>query len=153
LGGPIFRNRTFFFFSYEGLRLLQPQTRITFVPSMSVRNAAIPASAPYLKAFPQPNGPVDPARPNLSQFTGTYDNKISSNATSIRIDENIAGRWTVCARYNYAPSQVEGRGSSGVLSEVDTTTLNTQTLTAGIFGAVTPNLLNSFRFNYSTQSG
>src|ERR1700738_2766685 len=29
LGGPIRKNNTFFFFSYEGLRLLQPTTLVT----------------------------------------------------------------------------------------------------------------------------
>ena len=31
-GGPIIKDRTFFFFSYEGLRLRQPSTQETVVP-------------------------------------------------------------------------------------------------------------------------
>src|ERR1051325_3645137 len=34
------QNRTFFFFSYEGLRLRQPRTRITSVPSLAARQLA-----------------------------------------------------------------------------------------------------------------
>ncbi len=32
IGGPVFKDRTFFFFSYEGLRLRQPVTQATAVP-------------------------------------------------------------------------------------------------------------------------
>src|SRR5258708_5497915 len=63
LGGPILKNKTFFFFSYEGLRLRLPQTALTFVPDASFtpggttnsRQNAIPALQPYLNAFPLPN--------------------------------------------------------------------------------------------------
>ena len=40
IGGPIKRDQTFFFASYEGLRLRQPMTGITDVPSVSARQAA-----------------------------------------------------------------------------------------------------------------
>ena len=64
LGGPIFKDRTFFFFSYEGLRLRLPQTALTTVPDdvtvpggLNARQNALPALQPYLNAFPLPNGP------------------------------------------------------------------------------------------------
>jgi len=48
--GPILKDRTFFFFSYEGLRLRLPQTELTTVPDdstvtggLNVRGSAIPA--------------------------------------------------------------------------------------------------------------
>jgi hypothetical protein len=40
LGGPIVRNRSFFFFSYEGLRLRLPQTKVEVVPSMATSRGA-----------------------------------------------------------------------------------------------------------------
>src|SRR4029077_1880710 len=39
-GGPIFKNRTFFFFSYEGLRMRLPSTSETEVPSTNARQSA-----------------------------------------------------------------------------------------------------------------
>src|SRR6266853_4765748 len=55
LGGPIRKNRMFFFFSYEGLRLRLPQVGITTVPDASFtpggttdsRDNAIAAMQPY----------------------------------------------------------------------------------------------------------
>ena len=40
LGGPIIKNKTFFFFSYEGLRLRQPATQQSVVPDAATRQAA-----------------------------------------------------------------------------------------------------------------
>ena len=39
IGGPILKNRTFFFFSYEGLRLRLPQTGLTTVPDVAAHRA------------------------------------------------------------------------------------------------------------------
>src|SRR5436309_7005848 len=70
LGGPVWRDKTFFFFSYEGARLRLPQTAIDEVPSSSARASAPPALAPYLNLYEQPNGPVVPGDPFIAQFTG-----------------------------------------------------------------------------------
>src|SRR5262249_27037836 len=56
VGGPIFKNKTFFFFSYEGLRLRQPSTQQSVVPDAAARQQAPAATRPYLNAFPIANG-------------------------------------------------------------------------------------------------
>src|SRR5687767_7941566 len=57
LGGPIQRNRMFVFLSHEALRLEQPRSAVTEVPSLAARLAASEAVKPLLTAFPLPNGP------------------------------------------------------------------------------------------------
>ena len=52
VGGPILKNRTFFFFSYEGLRLRLPQTALATVPDIAARQSAVPVMQPFLNAFP-----------------------------------------------------------------------------------------------------
>ncbi|MCU0255178.1 MAG: TonB-dependent receptor [Vicinamibacterales bacterium] len=50
LGGPIFRNRTFFFTNYEGLRLTLPQAAtVRLVPSTAIRN--LPGLHPTVKTL------------------------------------------------------------------------------------------------------
>ncbi len=79
--GPIIRNRTFFFFSYEGLRLRQPLvTTGTEIPSNSLRQSANAQVRPYLAAYPIPNG-VDLGN-GLAQFSASYSNPSTLDATS-----------------------------------------------------------------------
>src|SRR6266542_1598502 len=165
-GGPAFYNgkdRTFFFFSYEGLRLRQPLTRITDVPTLCLRglgscgagqSAAPAAIQPYLNAFPIPNGPnrVVGGVPNgLAEFAASFSNPSTLDATSIRVDHTLNDRVTVFGRYNYAPSGIDERGgvSSNSLSTVAQTKFNTQTLTLSSTQTFTPSVSNDLRFNYS----
>src|SRR5258708_18620941 len=57
LSGPVRRNRTFYFISYEQIDLRQPLVWRTPVPSRVAREAASPTIASLLAAFPMPNGP------------------------------------------------------------------------------------------------
>ena len=50
--GRSVKDKTFFFFSYEGLRLRQPSTQQTVVPDAASRQQAPAAMRPYLNAFP-----------------------------------------------------------------------------------------------------
>src|ERR1700741_2444211 len=56
-GGPILKDKSFFFFSYEGLRLHQPVTQTTAVPDAASRQQAPAAMQPFLNAYPVANGP------------------------------------------------------------------------------------------------
>jgi len=91
LGGPMFKNRTFFFSSYEGLRLTSPQFSIVNVPSRAARVAAPPAIQQLLNAFPLPNGPEDPAS-MLGQFSAAYSNPATVDAASFRLDHMVNSR-------------------------------------------------------------
>src|SRR4029077_782126 len=81
IGGPIRKDKTFFFFSYEGLRLRQPSTQQTSVPDAASRQQAPAAMQPYLNAYPIANGPA--AGPGLAQFNAGYSNPSSLDAASI----------------------------------------------------------------------
>ena len=73
-GGPIIKDKTFFFFSYEGARLRLPQTTPIQVPSDDARAAAVASHAaqPIVDAFPIPNGPVTAGNPSTALFTGVF---------------------------------------------------------------------------------
>lgn len=149
LGGPILKDSTFFFFSYEGLRLRQPQTQVETVPSLSARSGAVASAAPYLNGFPKPNG--QDFGDGTAMFTGSSSNQAVLNATSLRVDHHFAnGRWSVFGRYNYAPSRLISRGRNS-MNEVDNSKVDTTTATIGLTGLLTPTITNSFRSNYSIQ--
>ena len=81
IGGPIKRDQTFFFASYEGLRLRQPMTGITDVPSVSARQAAPDAIRPFLNAFPLPTGASRPD--GFAEFAATFANPARHEVGSI----------------------------------------------------------------------
>ena len=161
VSGPIVKGKTFFFFSYEGLRLRLPQTALTFVPDtnpldpFSRQFAAQPALLPYLNAYPQPNGPevLDPAgnHQGVAQFNASYSNPGTLDAYSLRVDHKVKDRLSLFGRYDYSPSRLSQRGGGGVaLSSVSSTTITTQTSTVGATWAPSPVTANDFRFNYSS---
>ena len=148
LGGPVWKGRTFFFFSYEGARLRLPTTILTPVPSLSSRESAPTPLAPFLDAYPLPNGPIS-ADGYTAQYAGNYSNSATLNATSLRIDHFFSSHFSIFGRYNYAPSETVNLSSP---SELDTLPVNTQTFTVGVNSEWSSSTSNSLRGNYSTQT-
>ena len=150
LGGPIINNKTFFFFSYEGQRLRQPEFGIQTEPDMVLRQTAPAVLRPLLNAFPVPNGPE--LGSGQAQFSAGYSNPITTNATSIRVDQIFGPKLSAFFRYNYAPSSSVVRGGGSALSSLDQTSYQTQTATGGLTYIATPRLVNELRLNYSQNS-
>jgi hypothetical protein len=151
LGGPIVKNKDFFFFSYEGLRLRQPQVMIDQVPDAGLRAAAPSALQPVLNAFPAANGPE--LGNGLAQFSASYSSPTTLNATSIRAD-HLMGKWTLFGRFNDAPSHSLTRaGSPQSPNDVAHTQFDTLTATAGATWLASPAVSNEVRFNFSRSRG
>jgi hypothetical protein len=152
LGGPILKNRLFFFFSYEGLRLRLPRTKTEVEPSTAARSAAPANIQPLLNAFPIPNVSDGPL---TGIFAGSYSNPSTLNATSVRIDSALTSKITLFGRYNHAPSNGDTRGSFDfyALSTTQHLISNVDTFTAGATITFKPNLLNDFRLNVSRALG
>ncbi|HKO42987.1 MAG TPA: TonB-dependent receptor [Pyrinomonadaceae bacterium] len=144
------RNRTFFFLSYEGLILRQPQFILVNVPSLAMRQSAPASIQPILRAFPLPNGRDLPN--GLSELSASYSNPSSLNATSIRVDHSLGSRWTLFGRYSHAPSKSSTRTANN-LATFSVSEVNTRTATLGLTGAVTPSFTNDFRINFSKNAG
>jgi outer membrane receptor protein involved in Fe transport len=152
LGGPIWKNKTFYFLSYEGARLDVPQTGLDQVPSAYARSIAPAALLPLLNAFPLPDDRTIVPGFFTSRFTGSYANNANLDAGSIRLDHYLNGRVSVFARYNYAPSNTISRNVNlYTLSTSTASRVDTQTLTVGVSVLVNPTTTNVFRANYSTQ--
>src|ERR1041384_2129622 len=153
LGGPVRKDKMFFFFSYEGLRLRQPSSMQTAVPDNASRQAAPAASRPFLNAFPIPNGRALAA--GLAQFNASFSNPSTLNAYSIRMDDVVTSKVSLFGRYNYSPSSLEQRApffSSGrVLSTINVMSAAIHTFTAGMTQLISPEISNEVRANYSND--
>lgn len=149
LGGPFLRNRTFFFASYEGLRLRQPQVQSTDVPSVQVRSDAPRALRPYLRSFPLPNRPDN--RFGFAPFVSSYSDASSLDATSVRLDHLVSERISFFGRVNYAPSNTTAR-LFAVNNPTDTLA-DTTTVTSGATLLLSPTVSNDIRFNFSQTTG
>jgi len=152
-GGPIVKDKTFFFFSYEGLRLRQPATQETVVPDVASRQQAPTSMQPYLNAYPVPNGPE--LGSGTAQFNGSYSNPSSLDAYSIRVDHAINSKLSLFGRYNYSPSSFTQRGAlqgyEPNLSTSQSSSVSMQTFTVGLTAIASPHINDELRVNYSND--
>jgi hypothetical protein len=146
-GGPIIKDKLFYFFSYEGARLVQPSTQILTVPSEYARAIAPTELAPYLDAFPLPDDKTNTPGVYTSPSTQSYSNPATLDAFSFRGDYVINKKYSIFGRYNDAPSELKSGGF-----DLSVETVNTRTLTLGLNALFSTNLVNTFRGNYSTQT-
>jgi hypothetical protein len=152
-GGPIIKNKTFLFFSYEGLRLRQPSTEETVVPDSASRRQAQgtrPSILPYLNAYPVANGAEQGS--GLAQFNASFSNPSSLDAYSIRVDHALSPKLNLFGRYSYSPSNTAQRGPSGAaLSTTESLSASVQTFTLGLTQLINPHINNEVRANYSND--
>lgn len=151
MGGPIWKDQTFFFVSYEGARLEQPQTAVIQVPSTFARMQASAALLPFLNAYPQPNGPPTSPTAFIAPLTASDSNRATLDAGSIRVDHTFNDRFSIFGRYNNAPSAITNLNTS-IPSNPEDVRVNTETTTVGVNMLLSPRISNALRGNYSTQS-
>jgi carboxypeptidase family protein len=167
IGGPLEiphvyngRNKTFYFVSYEGLRLKVPNfSGVLNVPSMELRQFAATSVQPFLSASPLPNGPANGDECALSlgytfsctaQWTAGYSDPSSIDSMSFRVDQVIGSKTQLFARYSDT-SSFSAFHNYG--SELDAQTNNMHTWTFGAATGLRPNLTDELRFNYSVSGG
>lgn len=107
IGGPIKKDKTFFFVGYESLRENLGQTISTVVPDLAARSGIIPGDdvtvnpnvRPYLDEYPLPNG--GNLGGGLAEFNFGFNRKIDQHFTQGRIDRNWSDRHQSFARYTF----------------------------------------------------
>jgi hypothetical protein len=151
IGGPIIKDHTYFFFSYEGLRLRQPVTLQGVVPDQTARTTAPAVLQPFLNAYPMPNAPE--LTDNLAGYNASISNPSTVDAYSIRVDQSIGSKLTLFGRYAYSPSATASAGSPGstVFTPNNSNKLSvaTNTFTLGLNERITDRITNELRINYS----
>jgi hypothetical protein len=145
LGGPIRRNRTFFFLSYEGMRLLQPFVWRQPVPSAATQAAAADWVAPVLRLFPASNGAS--LGNGLAIWNGQVSRPARLDIGAARLDQVITSRLTAFGRFTESPSSTEFENDT-----VNLLDLHSRSLTLGLNLRARPDLVFDLRLNASGSS-
>jgi hypothetical protein len=158
LGGPIWlpklyngKKQSFFFVSYEGLRLTQPQVgSVQYVPDTYMRQQAPAALQPILNAWPVQTGTDygTAASPSLAIFLKSYSLPSKIDSTSIRLDHNLSAKMSLFFRANYTPSSTDSRALSALTHQ----NVDTQTYTLGATRQLSSTVSNEFRLGYGGSS-
>ena len=182
LSGPVVlpklyngRNKTFFYATYEGLRLPKETVLVESVPSLALRqgdlsyyktaikdpstgipytNNQIPvtqitplAQKVLQNLFPLPNatGP----NPVTNNFVTNFPAPLTSNQGDIRLDQNISSRQTVFARFSYKRRLNTTAPVGSYLLGPTTSPANDANLALAHNFIIRPSMVNEFRYGFS----
>jgi outer membrane receptor protein involved in Fe transport len=157
VGGPIVQDRTFFFFSYEGLRLRLPDIDDGYFLTAASRANVSAVWAPIIAAIPVPDANaklVDPSCNNVTipcngEIRAVYSDPSSNDTYSLRIDHTLIRKINLFGRYNHAPSAL----GENNFSQVQQTIFDNDTATVGMTMALSPTMVNESRANWSRAIG
>src|SRR5437667_6670253 len=145
-GGPILKDKTFFFGSWEGFRQVAPTVSSTRVPTAAERASVTdPISAALLQFWPAPNTSISGSANNFianvrdTTFDNTYLGRVDHNLSN---NDRLMFRWA-----DYDGTQV----TAGTLPLLDGRT-NTPVSRSAVFNEThvfSPVLLNELRLGFS----
>src|SRR5215470_16504405 len=137
IGGPIKKDRAFFFFNYDGQRNTQPNlvnplpaADPTVPASVAGRNSLLPLAVNYTRGF------------NQDVYLGKVDWQVSSgNRLSFRYN-----------RQNFTGTNLENSGATNAQQHSGDSLVTTDTFTTTLNTAFSPRLLNESRFQFARDS-
>lgn len=165
LGGPIVKDKTFFFGSYEGFRQRAEITKLTNVPTLDQRQGIFtdadgntvqvplnPSSAELFGLFPQPN------------LTGRSGNFVSSPKLTrdrdqfmIKIDQTMPNNGQLALRYSFGRHDTffpftPGQGGATIPGFGLDSTSHDQLFSIGYTSIFSPRALNEARFGFNRST-
>ncbi len=163
LGGPILKDKTFFFVDYEGIRQSKGIDNVDIVPSTAARSGSIhdpntgaplivsvdPNVQKYLALYPLPNGAL-----NTSGDTGIFTfpalQKVSENFVTGRVDHRFSDRDGLFGTYMFDRTPYS---SPDAFDNVELNTLSArQFLVLEETHSFTTNFVNSARFGFNHEN-
>ena len=154
VGGPIRRDRTFFFAAYEGYRQILGQTLPGFVPSDAFRAqvaAESPALIPILNAYPKGQTLISP---DIAEFVGEGRQVVHEDSGMFRLDHRFSDRTTMFVRANIdeAVSLAPLASSGAYLADQQQLTSSPVNTGIELLHIFSPTLLNEVKFGFNRST-
>ncbi len=181
LGGPILKNKTFFFVSFEGYRegrgqtrqtivataqeragdfsflnkqLIDPSTGQPFAGNIIPRDRIDPAALQLLELMPLPN--ISGVAPRKNNYVSSPVSQTNYNQYMVRVDHTFNQHWTMFYRHFLQDNDVfnpfQGSNTANYAGFTNTNKSRPQHGTGGVNTIMSGGLLNEFRFGFSRQT-
>jgi hypothetical protein len=153
LGGPIYKNHTFFFVDYEGIRQAKGIANVNFVPSSAARNGNLqsgtvtvdPAVQKYLALYPVSTCTGS----DVCQVVFNGQQIVNENFVTTRIDHKFSDKDSLFGTYLYDKTPYSSPDPFG---NVALNTLSSRQLVAvEETHGFTPTFVNAVRFGYNHE--
>jgi hypothetical protein len=145
LGGPIVKDKFFFFAGYEGLRQRTSSPFVETTPSAAAWAQAVPAIRPLQGAFPK--GQFASANPLFDVAVVQGPGSVNEDSGNIRLDYSFNDKYKLFARYNRDQGYgvITQNSSLSYLTEAAVP----QNLVVGLNQMLTPTLINETKFGFN----
>jgi hypothetical protein len=155
VGGPVVRDKTFFFLAYEGYRQNWGFPLSGYVPSRTFRTTILadsPVLATIVNAYPLGQAPT--SDPNVDQFVSAGTQVVNENSAMMRMDQRFSDRTTAFLRFNFDRAvNTQPLASSGsYLNDRQQLTSSPVNGAIELLHVFTSNLVNEFKFGFNRST-
>lgn len=161
LGGPIRKDKTFIFGSYEGLRQLLGLSNVDSVPNVNGHQGILPSGTvqiapgvkPYLDLYPLPNGPD--LGGGLGRYFSSSRNTTRQDSFIVRLDHQLSSTDSLMGRVFFDDSSLTSPYSTGTISSLglvkNFTNSRIQSYVLNYSKVVTLATVNDFRITFQRE--